>query len=139
MKQTIVTKSSTEAELVALSDMTSMLLWASMLMAELGFKHTHGMPIAFQDNQSTMSILQKGATSSERTRHIDTRFLWMKQLLDDGKLELSYCPTDKMVADVLTKPLSADKFAKFAIAMGVASANDYTTIINLLLDESRRG
>jgi hypothetical protein len=61
----------------------------------------------------------------------------MKELLDNGKLELSYCPTDEMVADVLTKALSAEKFAKFAKKMGIDVANDYTRVINMLLDPYR--
>jgi len=58
VKQSIVTKSSFEAELVALSDMASMVLWVSMFMGSLGYQMD--IPIIYQDNQSTIRSLLEG-------------------------------------------------------------------------------
>ena len=47
---------------------------------------------------------------SERTKHIKLRFFFIKQYVDDGEFAITHCPTDLMVADVLTKPLHGEKF-----------------------------
>ena len=110
-KQSIVTKSSFEAELVALSDMASMVLWVAMFMGDLGFKS--GVPIIYQDNQSTMKVAEKGLTNNPNTKHIDIRQLWVSEVMENGRLNLQYKKTDEMIADGMTKPLIGEKFYKF--------------------------
>ena len=110
-KQTIVTKSSFEAELVALSDMASMVLWINLFLRSLGFKSD--TPTIFQDNTSTMHVATTGLTNNAKTKHIDIRHLWIKEVLEDGQLKLVYKPTDEMLADGMTKPLIGAKFYAF--------------------------
>ena len=100
-----------EAELVALSDMASMVLWVSMFMMDLGFKC--GVPIIYQDNMSTMKVAEKGLTNNPNTKHIDIRQLWITEVLKNGSLKLEYKRTDEMLADGMTKPLVGEKFYKF--------------------------
>ena len=108
VKQRIVTKSSTEAELVALSDATSLAMYQSLFMESLGFKFE---PVLMhQDNMSTISMAKNGYSTSDRTKHIKIRYFFVKQLLDSGEFEIEHCPTDLMLADLLTKPLQGDKF-----------------------------
>jgi hypothetical protein len=66
--------------------------------------------VIYQDNQSTIAMLKNGMSKSDRTRHIAIRYFWTKEKVDSGSLEISYIPTDEMVADVLTKPLQGEKF-----------------------------
>jgi histone deacetylase 1/2 len=107
-KQKIVTKSSTEAELVALSDMCSTVIWSREFLIAQGYD----MPpaIVYQDNQSTMALIERGDSHSERTRHIKIRYFWVKDRVDSGDLEIIYQPTDDMIADILTKPMQGEKF-----------------------------
>jgi hypothetical protein len=109
-KQKIVTKSSTEAELVAESD------FASEAMASRDFLAAQGeitdAAIIFQDNMSTISMIDNGYSKSDRTRHINIRYFWTKERVDMGELSIVYLPTDEMIADILTKPLQGDKFIK---------------------------
>lgn len=116
-KQNIISKSSTEAELIALSDMTSMALWMSLLINDLGFKI--GPPIIFQDNQSTMTVATRGLTTNTSTRHIDIRRLWIKEKISCGDIILKYLPTNDMVADGFTKPLSGAMFMKFVADLNI--------------------
>ena len=88
---------------MALSDMSSMVLWISLFMKDLGF--TANVPIVYQDNQSAMQVAENGLTNNPSTKHIDIRYLWIKEVLQQGKLVLKYKKTDEMVADGLTKPL----------------------------------
>ena len=116
-KQTIVTKSSTEAELVALSDMLSMVLWMSLFLSELGYQTE--APIVFQDNMSTIHVANHGLTSNVTTKHIDIRRLWISQYLQDKQVIVSFVKTGEMVADGLTKPLTGIEFAKFMRDMNI--------------------
>jgi hypothetical protein len=110
-KQTIVTKSSFEAELIALSDMASMVLWVNLFLRSLGFKAD--VPTIFQDNTSTMSVATNGLTNNTKTKHIDIRHLWIREVLADKQIRLVYKPTDEMLADGMTKPLIGAKFYAF--------------------------
>jgi hypothetical protein len=68
--------------------------------------------IVYEDNKATIALAMKGAPTSERSRHIRTRFFFIKQFLDSGEMDLQYCPTDMMVADILTKPLQGKLFER---------------------------
>jgi hypothetical protein len=108
VKQKIVTKSSTEAELVALSDSSSLAMFQMLFMQSLGFECK---PVTmYQDNMSTIKMAQNGYSNSDRTKHIKIRFFFIKQFLDSGEFEIEHCPTDLMLADLLTKPLQGVKF-----------------------------
>lgn len=60
------------------------------------------------DSQSCMSMITN-EKSSNRTKHIDTRFRFVQDLVARGKVILEYCPTDFNIADMLTKPLAGVK------------------------------
>ena len=106
-KQKIVTKSSWEAELVAFSDQMSEVLGVQQFLKELGFDVT---PIIHQDNKSTILSSSKGAGSSNRTRHVNIRYFWVAQYIEDGTIKVQYTPTTSMIADILTKPLQGALF-----------------------------
>ena len=110
IKQKIVVKSSTEAELVTLSDATSLAAWQLMFLESLGLTFVPAR--MYQDNMSTMRLAANGRSQSDRTKHIKLRYFFVKQYLDSGEFELIHCPTDLMVADILTKPLQGAKFEK---------------------------
>jgi hypothetical protein len=107
-KQKIVTKSSTEAELVALSDLSSLGIWLKDFITAQGEKQVQVK--VYQDNMSTLSLINNGGSNSERTRHINIRYFWLKSLIDDGDVKVIYEPTEKMIADFFTKPLQGLKF-----------------------------
>jgi hypothetical protein len=109
-KQKINTKSSTEAELVGLSDMTSKVIWHREFLRNQGIPQPPA-PI-FQDNMSTMALAENGRSNSDRTRHVSIRYFWLKDRINNQEIEVKYCPTNNMIADVLTKPLLGDNFIK---------------------------
>ena len=107
-KQRIVTKSSFEAELVTQSDSVSYGFRVLNFIKAQGYNVDAG--IIYQDNQAAIKAAENGRSTSSRTRHINIRCYFLKQFLDSGELQVIYCPTDRMVADVLTKPLQGDVF-----------------------------
>ena len=69
--------------------------------------------IVFQDNMSSLSLEKNGRiSSSKRTKHIKAKYFLIKDYYNSGEIDLWYCPTDVMWADVLTKslPLQGQKF-----------------------------
>ena len=60
------------------------------------------------DNNSAMS-LAKDSTYHSRTKHIDIRYHFVREAYDAGTIDLTYCPTGDMPADLLTKALTRAK------------------------------
>ena len=74
-KQKIVTRSSTESELVGISDSLSQILWTREYLIAAGL--TIGPAIIHQDNQSTIFLAKKGKSTSERSRHVKIRHFFV--------------------------------------------------------------
>lgn len=72
----------------------------------------------FCDNSSTIQ-LSKNPVLHGRSKHIDVRFHFLRDLTRDGVVELIYCGTRNQLADVMTKPLTLDAFQKFRSQLGV--------------------
>ena len=81
-RQQIVTKSSTEAELVALSDSINQLIHLRRFLIEQG--HQQEPAIIYQDNMTCMAFIDKGRSASKRTRHISIIYFWAKEKCDNG-------------------------------------------------------
>ena len=73
------------------------------------------------DNQSAISLTRDHQYHA-RTKHIDIRYHFIRWVVEDKKIKLIYCPTEDMVADVLTKALPSPKVKHFASALGLLSA-----------------
>ena len=111
-KQKINTRSSTEAELVSIDDVLSKILWTTRFLKEQGWKVNQNM--VMRDNLSSMKLETNGkASSGKRTRHFDIKYFYITDLIERKEVEIKYCPTDDMIADYMTKPLSGAKFHKF--------------------------
>jgi hypothetical protein len=106
--QKLTTKSSTEAELVALSDSSNQVLWTRQFLIDQGYKDRSA--IIFQDNQSTIQLINNGRSNSERTRHINIRYFFLHDRIKEKEITIIYKPTDEMLADLLTKPLQGEQF-----------------------------
>ena len=107
----INTRSSTEDELVGMDQSLTDVLWTRNFIESLGF--TVDQNIIFQDNQSTIRLALNGRlSSSKRTKHIDARYFFIKDVLDRGLASIEYCPTEMMWSDVLNKPKQGSPFRK---------------------------
>jgi hypothetical protein len=101
-KQQIVTKSSTEAEVVALSDSANQGLFLRNFLTLQGYDMLS--VIVHQDNLSCMALLARGRSGGERT-HINIRYFWLKDRVDRGEATIVRKGTEELYTNVLTKPL----------------------------------
>jgi len=103
-KQKLNTKSSTEAEIVGMSDYLLFNIWLRMFLEEQG--HFLTKNIVYQDNQSAIKMERNGRNPcTGNSRHVDIRYFFVKDRIDKDEISVEYCPTDIMLADFLTKPL----------------------------------
>ena len=109
-KQRLTSKSSTESEIIAVSEVLSPLLQFREFLLEQGYKVAPARLL--QDNRSTIKLFEKGRPCSESTRHIGIRFFFAKDKVDSQEIVIEYCSTDDMLADILTKPLVGSNFLK---------------------------
>ena len=99
-KQPVVALSTTEVEYVALSAATQEAVWLSRLLTDI--KAPPKAPILIkEDNQGTIAVA-RNPVSHNRTKHIDIKFHYGREALEDGIIDLTYCPTEQMTADMLT-------------------------------------
>jgi hypothetical protein len=105
-KQQIIAKSSTEAELETLSDLANQLLYIRNFLIEKGYPC--GPVTVYQDN--LMAVVERGRSGAERTRHIDIRYYWLKERVNNGEAVVKHVGTADMYANMLTKPLQGQQF-----------------------------
>lgn len=121
-KQQIVTLSTTEAEFVAAAACASQAIWLRRLLEELGFHQNSPTPV-YCDNTSAIK-LSKNPVLHGRSKHIDVRYHFLRDLANDGTIDLIYCKSEDQIADIFTKPLKLDVFVKLRRLLGVCSMED---------------
>ena len=107
-KQATVSLSTAEAEYIALSTATQEAIWLRRLLADLDAEQS-GPTVIMGDNQGSIAIA-RNPVSHARTKHIDIRYHFIREAVQDGVIDLRFCPTSEMIADALTKPLPRNKF-----------------------------
>ncbi|GKE84612.1 hypothetical protein Tco_1558354 [Tanacetum coccineum] len=88
----------TEAEYMAATEVCKELLWLKMFLQELGFKQQRYVVLC--DNQSAIH-LAKNSMFHKRTKHIDIRYHWIRDAIEDGMFELNKVHTDDNASDML--------------------------------------
>ena len=111
-KQELNTKSSTEAEVVGVSDYLPFNIWARMFMEEQRYRLKEN--ILYQDNESAIKLENNGRMSAgQKSRHINIRYFFITDRIKAGEVSVKYCPTEAMLADFFTKPLQGGLFHRF--------------------------
>jgi hypothetical protein len=109
------TKSSTESEIVVLEAATSYSTWWNILLEELKIKSKNPI-IIYQDNTSGIQMV-KNQLFDNLNKHLVNRVQIIKQQLDLNTISIKYCPTDQMIADLLTKICDKSTIQKLLLLM----------------------
>ncbi|XP_055522372.1 uncharacterized protein LOC129716564 [Wyeomyia smithii] len=120
--QTSIALSSMEAEYLALSEGCQETVWLRQLLCDFG-EEQETPTVVNEDNQGCIAFVRT-ERCNRRSKHIDTREKFVKNLCEKKVIELRYCSTDQMIADVMTKPLGPSKHQQFCEMMGLGDWNE---------------
>ena len=108
-KQKLNAKSSTEAELIAVSDvLPQVIACRNFLSQQLREEIIINL---YQDNKSTMALIKNGRPLAKSTRHINIRFFFISDYQSRGEIKVKHLASERMVADYYTKPLQGSLFS----------------------------
>ena len=113
-RSTLIAQSSTEAELYALAEACRELLWIRSFLGELNLSIT--CDTIFQDNTTTINMVKQDGMS-ERSKHIDVKFNFVKRLVKQKLVVCQHIATKQMVADVFTKDLPDEEFGGHSVTV----------------------
>lgn len=106
-KQEVVALSSTEAEYVAICETSKEIIWIKRIAKELRVDVPDSVTI-YTDSQSSISKINNKKFSN-RSKHIDTKYHFIQDQVENGEINLVYHPTETNIADMMTKPLGSIK------------------------------
>ena len=119
VKQRCVSTSTTEAEYISLSEASKQGQWLRALIREIQYAEflpsTLATPI-FSDNQGCIALARDPVAHS-RTKHIDVRYHYIRELVSFQKTTVDYIATEDMLADILTKPLPLTAFNRCVMGL----------------------
>ena len=105
------------------------ILWTKYFLEAQGYPAKETM--IHQENLSSITLEKNGKTSSsKRTKHIQIRYFFIKDKIDNKEVSVKYCPTEDMWADVLTKPLQGKKFRTMRATL-MNCPTDYEELTNI--------
>ncbi|OAQ57704.1 polyprotein [Purpureocillium lilacinum] len=124
-KQSTVTTSTTEAELLALAQAAKESMFVSRLITELGVQLDEQRIQIFCDNQQTIKLVNKDINKLQtKLRHVDIHNHWLRQEAQRNKIMVEYKPTADMVADGLTKAIGGPGFQRFVQQIGLTDISE---------------
>ena len=115
-KLSCVALSTAEAEYMALSSAAQEAVWIRELISELQSQPT----LIYEDNQSAISMA-KNPQFHGRSKHISIKYHYIQEQVNNDKIRLEYCPTEDMLADLLTKGIRPEKFEKLRKLYGMCN------------------
>jgi hypothetical protein len=110
-RHTTTDDSTTAAELTELFMCSSDVEGLRSLMDEVGL-HQELPTTIFQDNLPAIQISQNRGSLAKKTRAMSLRTLSVRNKIEDGKVNSIFTPTEKMIADIGTKPLETARFQR---------------------------
>ncbi|CAI0466084.1 unnamed protein product [Linum tenue] len=118
-KQPVVTLSTTEAEFVAAAGCATQCIWLRRILEQMEWRSSvQGGTRIFCDNNSAIK-LSKNPVLHGRSKHIDVRFHFLRDLVKAGTVDLVHCGTASQVADIMTKAVKNETFEFLRGKLGV--------------------
>jgi hypothetical protein len=121
-KQDTVTTSTTEAELLALSQVAKEALFISRLLRELQIELDASTVTIQCDNKQTIRLVTEEVSRLQtKLRHVDIHNHWIRQEVSGGRIKVEYVQSADMIADGLTKVLPKSKWKGFLQQLGLVN------------------
>jgi hypothetical protein len=117
--QRSVTLSTCEAELVALTSATQEAIWLQTMLRDLFIDHD---PVIIHEDNAAAIALIRDHRFSERTKHVEIKYFFLREHVADGQIKLVYVETSLNIADIFTKPLGKALFERHRLSLGLHSS-----------------
>ena len=115
-RQTIVSTSTTESEIIAATDATKEIIWLKKLYSDI--MQLNHIPV-FQVDNSAAVKLSLNPEFHRRTKHIDVKYFFVRKKVLDESINICQISTEVQVADVMTKPLERVRLNSLCKKMGL--------------------
>lgn len=92
-------------------------IWLRRVLEELHMPQNESTEVLV-DNKSTIA-LAKNPVFHERSKHIDTKYHFIRECIERREVELNYVKSQDQISDIFTKPLKSDAFNKFRSLLGI--------------------
>ena len=121
-QQSITAQSTTESEYIALREAGKQAVWLRHLLYALRKPQVYKekATIIYGDNQGSIDLSANPIFHS-RTKHIHVRYHAIREYIENGEIRVIFIPTDRMLADGLTKGLDRVKFARMIEGLGLTN------------------
>ena len=116
-KQSIVAQSTAEAEYVALHYAFQECIWIRQLLQDLK-EPQNKASVVYEDDQAAIKM-GENPINHPKTKHIATKYQFTREQLESGQISLEFCPTEQMIADIMTKPLGHCRFETLRRVLGL--------------------
>jgi hypothetical protein len=124
-KQTTVAQSTVESEYAAMAHAIKEMIWLQYLLRDFGMSK-YAPTTLFCDNQGAIS-LAKNPTHHAKTKHVDVQLHFIRDHIEKGTINVEYCPTEDMLADIMTKGLPRERHERLLGMMGVGTRTHEVT------------
>lgn len=121
-KKQKVIQSTDEVEYIDVCAAANRVVWLQRLFEDFGQKFEGGIPILCE-NKSAITI-EKNLVQHRRTKHIEIKYHFMREIEQKGIIELEYCKGDYQLANILTKALGGSWFEYVMKQLGAKSRYD---------------
>ncbi|MBW0472312.1 hypothetical protein O181_012027 [Austropuccinia psidii MF-1] len=123
--QPSVSLSKAEAEYKALTDLSKEVLWLRQLVKELSLCDFDSPTIIFEDNQGCINTANSDSNSNTRQmKHVDIKLHFIREAIWNGLIKVIYIPSDKMLADFMTKSVCRPALVRCLNALNVLSLRE---------------
>jgi len=123
-KQDTVTTSSTEAELLSLSQTAKEAIFMSRLFKAMTLRLNEPLTIHCDNTQTLRLLKEDSAKLNTKLRHVDIHQHWLRQEYTARRVLFEWIPTTEMIADGFTKALPKQKFQNFVQMVGMVDISD---------------
>ncbi|KAK8664822.1 hypothetical protein V6N13_084595 [Hibiscus sabdariffa] len=121
-KQSVVSRSTSEAEYRSVANSVSELIWVEQLLTELGVSLI-GKPTIWCDNTSTVSM-SANPTHHAKVKHVEIDLHFVREKVLSGQLLVNFVPSTEQYADILTKPIPPSLFGQMRKRLGIISSDE---------------
>ncbi|CAL1391443.1 unnamed protein product [Linum trigynum] len=124
-KQPVVTLSTTEAEFIAAAYCASQCVWLRRILEQIGWKGDGNTATTIMCDNSSAIKLSKNPVMHGRSKHIDVRFHFLRELANDGVIVLEHCGSQQQVADIMTKALKLETCQLLRTKLGMVDIREF--------------